>query len=410
MGKYKNHEELAAYAPWKWRRNTTQKSYLDGMNRIAPPGKKARERRGTNFEEKTALPQSVEWHHNWDLTLFDGSEIEHPESQARQRSLEEAFPPPRKEPYLPPYPRGKESLPPAGTFLPHTVKKEPDKQEVIKEYRVEENKPYGTWAVVEMWAEGTVRSPFNTKEEAIKREEEIGRYYGWKLKRVEFTPEEIALLDSRRFPKRTEALYRLKGHDVIRVHGDGDLTVRSRGKFYVVTREGQIFEEKDYLSQTLKPESQSKYRIGDRIQSRVWSDVRGGHPWLTVKGVYSAKWMGKPIVELEVTDGIQTNRVFADTVIALEPGSASRSKPARVDVRVEVWSERDRLHIGIQDKVTGQYVASWWDEEAREMMEQGFFYSIGSLGWRIPVEMRKLEDSVLDYAEEQGLLSKVKGR
>ncbi|GEM_PF-6951097 len=217
MGKYKNHEELAAYAPWKWRRNTTQKSYLDGMNRIAPPGKKAKERRGTNFEENTALPQSVEWHHNWDIALFDGTEIEHPAAQSRQRSLEEAFPPPRKEPYLPPYPGGKESFPPAGAFLPHTLKKEPG--------------------------------------------------------------------------------------------------------------------------------------------------------------------AGKAVPRL-----------------------------TRGDVRVEVWAERDRLHVGIQDKSTGEYVASWWDDEAREMMEQGFFYCPGPLGWRIPAERIKLEESVLGYAEEQGLLTPVRAR
>lgn len=275
MGKYKNHEELAAYAPWKWRRNTTRQSYLDGMNRIAPPGKKARERRGTNFEERTALPQSVEWHHNWDIALFDGSEIEHPTSQSRQRSLEEAFPPPKKEPYLPPYPDGKESFPPAGAFLPHTVKKQTGEEDV-KEYRVEENKGYGTWAVVELWSNGTIRSPFESREEAIKREEEIGRYYGWKLRRVE------------------------------------------------------------------KPS---------------------------------------------------------------EKGKAKR-RLMRGDVRVEIWAERDRLHIGIQDKGSGEYIASWWDDEAREMMEQGFFYCPGSLGWRIPAEQRKLEESVLSYAEEQGLLIK----
>ena len=118
------------------------------------------------------------------------------------------------------------------------------------EYRVEENKPYGTWAVVDLFPGRTVRSPFSTREEAIKREEEIGKYYGWKLKRVELTPEEVALLGPQCFPKRTEALEKLKGYDVIHVHDDGDLTVRSRGKFYVVTTEGQTFEQKEYLAQT----------------------------------------------------------------------------------------------------------------------------------------------------------------
>jgi uncharacterized membrane protein (UPF0127 family) len=130
--------------------------------------------------------------------------------------------------------------------------------EETMEYRVEENKPYGTWVIVELFPGGTVRSPFSTKEEAIKREEEIGEYYGWKLKRVEFTPEEIALLDPQRFPKRTEALHKLKGYDVIHVHDDGDLTVRSRGKFYVVTTEGQTFEQKEYLTKHL-PQTEKQY-------------------------------------------------------------------------------------------------------------------------------------------------------
>ena len=72
-----------------------------------------------------------------------------------------------------------------------------------------------------------------------------------------------------------------------------------------------------------------------------------------------------------------------------------KKTPTRDDVRVEVWEERDRLHIGIQDKETGDYYASWWDDEARQMFEDGFFKPAP-----------KLEESVLDYAEEMGILSK----
>ena len=72
-----------------------------------------------------------------------------------------------------------------------------------------------------------------------------------------------------------------------------------------------------------------------------------------------------------------------------------KAKPTRNDVRVEVWEERDRLHIGIQDKETGDYYVSWWDNDAREMIEQGFFKS-----------GPKLKESVLDYAEEMGILTK----
>jgi len=74
-------------------------------------------------------------------------------------------------------------------------------------------------------------------------------------------------------------------------------------------------------------------------------------------------------------------------------GHSSKSKVTRDDVRVEVWEERDRLHIGIQNKETGDYAASWWDDEAREMFEQGFFE-------REP----RLRESVLKYAEDMGIL------
>lgn len=44
-------------------------------------------------------------------------------------------------------------------------------------YKVEENKPYGTWAVVELWNGGLVRSPYKTKEEAVKCELAIRDYF-----------------------------------------------------------------------------------------------------------------------------------------------------------------------------------------------------------------------------------------
>ena len=80
--------------------------------------------------------------------------------------------------------------------------------------------------------------------------------------------------------------------------------------------------------------------------------------------------------------------------IASEESDSSK-KLSRDDVRVEVWEERDRLHIGIQNKETGDYLASWWDDEAREMFEQGFFKS-----------EPELKESVLEYAEDMGILEK----
>lgn len=74
--------------------------------------------------------------------------------------------------------------------------------------------------------------------------------------------------------------------------------------------------------------------------------------------------------------------------------SHTNGKLTRDDVRVEVWEERDRLHIGIQDEETGEYIVSWWDDEAQQMFVDGFFQ-----------RGRGLKESVLVYAEEQGLLA-----
>lgn len=78
-------------------------------------------------------------------------------------------------------------------------------------------------------------------------------------------------------------------------------------------------------------------------------------------------------------------------------------RPTREDVQVEVWEERDRLHIGIQDRESGEYIASWWDDEARHMFEEGFFRA--SLPRRLSARDRTLVESVLDYAEGVGLLA-----
>jgi len=78
---------------------------------------------------------------------------------------------------------------PGGKVVAETLRQEGNTEKIM-EYRVEKNEPYDTWAIVELWPGGTVRSPFKSKDEAINREEEIGRYYGWKLRRVELRMDE----------------------------------------------------------------------------------------------------------------------------------------------------------------------------------------------------------------------------
>jgi hypothetical protein len=87
MGKYANHDEFGVNAPINYREDTTSQAYLDGMSSIAPPGMKPKALRGKRFEGKTNFKASARWHHNFDLAMFGGSEIEG-DSQSSQMSLE----------------------------------------------------------------------------------------------------------------------------------------------------------------------------------------------------------------------------------------------------------------------------------------------------------------------------------
>ena len=75
---------------------------------------------------------------------------------------------------------------------------------------------------------------------------------------------------------------------------------------------------------TIPTNGKKSLQVGDRVKSRAWKEI-GGLPWLTVKSVHTASWMGQPMLEVEVTDGISTNRVFEDTIVAHEPASGKPS-------------------------------------------------------------------------------------
>lgn len=77
--------------------------------------------------------------------------------------------------------------------------------------------------------------------------------------------------------------------------------------------------------------------------------------------------------------------------------------PGRHDVEIGTWAERDRMGIWLTDKRTGMTVAEWWDEDAREMFDQGFFKP-GDIRQQT-ITGRAFEESVLDYAESAGLIA-----
>jgi len=157
-----------------------------------------------------------------------------------------------KEPLYPHVPRSKQPLFPhvpkgRQVVLPQTG----NASAKLKYFWVEKNLPDDTWAIVEAWPGGTVRSPFNTKEEAIQQEKEIGEGI-WELGLVP-SPQE-------KFPKQQETLKRLYPYEFIEYHDDGDLTLQLlmppkgktwsvpfrelvKGNVVVVTTEGHFKEE-----------------------------------------------------------------------------------------------------------------------------------------------------------------------
>ena len=88
MGKYTNHEEFGINAPINYREDTTSESFLNGMAAIAPLGMKPKQARGRKFEEKPDFKASARWHHNFDIAMFGGSNIESKDYESRHLSVE----------------------------------------------------------------------------------------------------------------------------------------------------------------------------------------------------------------------------------------------------------------------------------------------------------------------------------
>ena len=77
------------------------------------------------------------------------------------------------------------------------------------------------------------------------------------------------------------------------------------------------------------------------------------------------------------------------------------------DTDLDVWSERDRTHIALRWKSgefkDGDVIAEWWDEDAVQMFEDGFFSAKGSILGRL-IDPRPLHASVFAYCETMGML------
>ena len=91
MGKYASHEELGANAPVNWRENTRPELYLAGMTTITPPGMRLKAGRLDRFKAKIDKPHATRWHHNYDISMFGGTDIPAPSSETKQMRLEESL-------------------------------------------------------------------------------------------------------------------------------------------------------------------------------------------------------------------------------------------------------------------------------------------------------------------------------
>lgn len=60
---------------------------------------------------------------------------------------------------------------------------------------------------------------------------------------------------------------------------------------------------------------------------------------------------------------------------------------------VDSWQERDRLGIWVTDTQTGEMVFEVWDDEARQLFDDGFLKA-----------GKELKESVLEYLKEKKVI------
>ena len=63
--------------------------------------------------------------------------------------------------------------------------------------------------------------------------------------------------------------------------------------------------------------------------------------------------------------------------------------------RVDIWEERDRVGIWVTDDRSGDVVFEVWDDNVRQMFEDGFIKP-----------GKELKDSILSYLRERKMIRK----
>lgn len=82
------------------------------------------------------------------------------------------------------------------------------------------------------------------------------------------------------------------------------------------------------------------------------------------------------------------------------------ANPTLDDVILNTWEERDRLHVALYlrkgEDGQGDLISEWWDEDCRQMFEDGFLKRSGKPG-KLSNDDRELTQSALDYAVQHKL-------
>lgn len=115
----------------------------------------------------------------------------------------------------------------------------------------------------------------------------------------------------------------------------------------------------------------------------------------------------KQLSRLRLLEEVRIREILqglTDCACKKEANPDTKKKPTRYDVEIHTWFERDRQHIEIRDKKTDKTLAEWWDDAVTEMFEDGFFKP-GTIRHE-GMSGREFENSILEYAEDMGILAK----
>jgi hypothetical protein len=160
---------------------------------------------------------------------------------------------------------------------------------------------------------------------------------------------------------------------------------------------GSVGEQLEDLKKKAKvlPEALRPYKIRQQVE------VETPKGWVEAEVVgYRVGEVGEDFLRIDVKTSERLYSGCHPTAVRFRT-----EKPTRYDVRVDAHSERDRIGIYVTDERTDKTIAEWWDDDAREMFEAGFFKSgVPHLSWEKPTP--EFANSVLDYLEEMGQLAK----